>query len=263
MFPICAVFQYFPLSSRRAGSLRIMAWNCQQSGCCDPPASSHILLLLSQLSPANSLLMFSTCLPDPSEPQHLCTCRPSCLKPSSQHPTGLLLYFLVFTQMIPSHRAFLFHLYFTLASCGSAGKESTCNAGRPWFDPWVGKIPWKREKLPTPVFWPGEFHGLDSLWGCKELDTMEQLSLAYSILLCCFIYYLFDCIGSSLQSAGSVVGARGLRWPAACGILVPWPRMEPTYVLCIARWILNHGPPGSPRFSPQHFSPDSVILCVS
>ena len=26
------------------------------------------------------------------------------------------------------------------------------------FDPWVGKIPWRRERLPTPVFWPGEFH---------------------------------------------------------------------------------------------------------
>ena len=23
---------------------------------------------------------------------------------------------------------------------------------------WVGKIPWRRERLPTPVFWPGEFH---------------------------------------------------------------------------------------------------------
>ena len=41
---------------------------------------------------------------------------------------------------------------------GSAGKES---AG---FDPWVGKIPWRRESLPTPVFWPGESHGLDSPW---------------------------------------------------------------------------------------------------
>ena len=29
-----------------------------------------------------------------------------------------------------------------------------------WFDPWVGKIPWRRDRLPTPVFWPGEFHGL-------------------------------------------------------------------------------------------------------
>ena len=28
------------------------------------------------------------------------------------------------------------------------------------FDPWVGKIPWRRERLPTPVSWPGEFHGM-------------------------------------------------------------------------------------------------------
>ena len=29
-----------------------------------------------------------------------------------------------------------------------------------WFDPWVGKIPWRRERLPTPVFWPRELHVL-------------------------------------------------------------------------------------------------------
>ena len=28
----------------------------------------------------------------------------------------------------------------------------------------VGKMPWRRERLPTPVFWPGEFHGLFSPW---------------------------------------------------------------------------------------------------
>ena len=44
---------------------------------------------------------------------------------------------------------------------------------RPEFDPWVGKIPWRRERLPTPVFWPGEFHGLYSPWGCKESDMTE------------------------------------------------------------------------------------------
>ena len=27
--------------------------------------------------------------------------------------------------------------------------------GRPGFDPWVGKIPWRRARQPTPVFWPG------------------------------------------------------------------------------------------------------------
>ena len=52
---------------------------------------------------------------------------------------------------------------------------------RPGFDPWVGKISWRRERLPTTVFWAGEFHRLDSPWGCKELDTTEQLSLHYGI----------------------------------------------------------------------------------
>ena len=41
----------------------------------------------------------------------------------------------------------------------SAGKKIHLQCGRPGFDPWVGKIPWRREQLPTPVFWPGEFHG--------------------------------------------------------------------------------------------------------
>ena len=42
-----------------------------------------------------------------------------------------------------------------------------------WVQSWVGKIPWRRERLPTPVFWPGEFHGLYSPWGCKYFDTIE------------------------------------------------------------------------------------------
>ena len=52
--------------------------------------------------------------------------------------------------------------------------------GRPGFDAWVGKISWRRGRLPTPVFWPGEFHGLSSLWGCKESDATERLSLLLS-----------------------------------------------------------------------------------
>ena len=35
----------------------------------------------------------------------------------------------------------------------------------PRFDPWVRKIPWRREWLPTPVFLPGEFHGQKGLAG--------------------------------------------------------------------------------------------------
>ena len=46
---------------------------------------------------------------------------------------------------------------------------------KPGFNPWVGKILWRREMLPTPVLWPGEFHGLYSPWGHKESDTTEGL----------------------------------------------------------------------------------------
>ena len=47
-----------------------------------------------------------------------------------------------------------------------------------WFDPWDGKVPWRRERKPTPVFLPGEFHGQRSLmdyspWDLKESDTTE------------------------------------------------------------------------------------------
>ena len=42
-----------------------------------------------------------------------------------------------------------------------------------WVRSLVGKIPWRMEQLPTPVFWPGEFHWLYSPWGHKELDTTE------------------------------------------------------------------------------------------
>ena len=42
---------------------------------------------------------------------------------------------------------------------------------RPGLNFWVGKIPWRREGLPTPVFWLGEFHGLYNPWGHKKSDT--------------------------------------------------------------------------------------------
>ena len=103
----------------------------------------------------------------------------------------------------------------------SVGKESACNAGDPgsipglgrstgevigyplqysWaflvaqlvknlhamWETWVwsldGTIPWRRRRLPTLVFWPGEFHGLYSLWGHRESDTTEWLSLSQQVM---------------------------------------------------------------------------------
>ena len=43
---------------------------------------------------------------------------------------------------------------------------------RPGFDPWVGKILWRRKWQPTPVFLPGEFHGQRSLVRLQSIQSM-------------------------------------------------------------------------------------------
>ena len=48
------------------------------------------------------------------------------------------------------------------------------------FDPWAGKITWRRKWQPTPILLPGKFHGLRSLvgyspWGCQESDMTDRL----------------------------------------------------------------------------------------
>ena len=51
---------------------------------------------------------------------------------------------------------------------GASGKEPACQRRihkRRRFDPWVGKIPWRRAWQPTLVFLPGESHGQRSLVG--------------------------------------------------------------------------------------------------
>ena len=76
------------------------------------------------------------------------------------------------------------HPYLTIIIHGNIGERRaslvarTVKCRRLGFSPWVGKIPWRREWLTTPIFLTGEFHvqrslaGCDS-WGCKELDTTE------------------------------------------------------------------------------------------
>ena len=54
---------------------------------------------------------------------------------------------------------------------GSSGKES-CR--RPGFNPWVGKIPWRRERLPTPVFlgFPGGSGDKESACNARDLCSI-------------------------------------------------------------------------------------------
>ena len=71
---------------------------------------------------------------------------------------------------------------------GASGTEPTCQCRRPkrcGFDPWVGKISWRRARQSTPVFLPGESHGQKSLAGystqaCKELDITEVIEYMHT-----------------------------------------------------------------------------------
>ena len=71
-----------------------------------------------------------------------------------------------------------------------SGKESTCQCGRPWFDSWVGKIPYSRKRQPTPVFLLRKFHGQRiladyCLWSHKESDMTEHMYTMTIITLAC------------------------------------------------------------------------------
>ena len=79
------------------------------------------------------------------------------------------------------------NVMYTVGFRGGAGrKEPSCQCRRckrHRFDPWVGKILWRRAWQPTLVFLPGESHRQRSLvgyslWGCKELDMIERLTLS-------------------------------------------------------------------------------------
>ena len=72
-------------------------------------------------------------------------------------------------------------------SGGSVVKNPPANVGDTGdtFNPWVGKIPWRRKWQPTPVFFPGPSDGQRSLvgyspWGSKEADPIERLSITHT-----------------------------------------------------------------------------------
>ena len=69
--------------------------------------------------------------------------------------------------------------------CVSAGKESALNARHLGWEE-----PLRSERLPTPVFWPGEFHGLSSPQDHKESDATERLSLSLSFSIMLGRYHL-------------------------------------------------------------------------
>ena len=128
----------------------------------------------------------------------------------------------------------------------SAGKESACNAGDPSLIPGWGrsagegmgyplqhswaslvaqlvknpptmqetlvqflgqKIPWRRDRLLTPAFWPGEFQGLYSLWSCRvrhDWATFTHKIIHFSKRK--QIWFIFFMGGSVIAGSRPVLG---------------------------------------------------------
>ena len=107
--------------------------------------------------------------------------------------------------------------------CGSAGKASVCMR-RPGFDLWIGKIPWRRERLPTPVFWPGEFHGVH---GVAKSRTWLSDFHSVSLLGCFGILFSIPEYLPCTQKVYMLIKF-GLFWSPVYYLLLQWvPRKEP------------------------------------
>ena len=128
-------------------------------------------------------------------------------------------------------------------------KQSVClQCGRPGFDPWVGKIPWRRKWQPTPVLLPGKSHGQRSLvgcspWGLEESDMTERLHFQFQAKKhnCRHLHYSAEVSRLIPPSASGncvlvrrhkcntsqVLGAHGGgRWPSSQGALLPLTELQ-------------------------------------
>ena len=129
---------------------------------------------------------------------------------------------------------------------------------RPRFNPWVGKIPWRRKWQPTPVFLPGNSHGQRSLAGysprgCKESHTTERLHThthTHIYVLSRFSYvWLFATLWTVAHQAPLSMGILQARMGEVChGLSCPPPGdfCNPGYknlpLFCLLNWqaVLYH-----------------------
>ena len=72
------------------------------------------------------------------------------------------------------------------------GKESACQCRRRGFDPWIGKITWRRKWQSIPVFLPGKFPGRKSLVGCSRLGHKESDMTEWQSTHACTFLWVFN-----------------------------------------------------------------------
>ena len=113
-------------------------------------------------------------------------------------------------------------------------KNPPANAGdtckRYGFNPWVGKVPWRRKWHPTPVLLPGESHEPKSLvgyssWARRESDMNEETWHTGTVALCYSqrkaaspgARTQFLAVGSTYLKGTSIIGRKMVVVPHVAG----------------------------------------------
>ena len=107
-----------------------------------------------------------------------------------------------------------------------SGKESACQCRRHGFNPWIGKIPWRRKWQPTLVFLPGRSHGQRSLadyspWGLKrvrqDLVTKQQQQQSHTVKAALLAVVYFAPVGRFAEPREACwMGVRTLGFCVSC-----------------------------------------------
>ena len=121
-------------------------------------------------------------------------------RPRSNMLSSVSGYTILKTNTQNPHHSFLIRLH--MYHWWLRGQSVCLQCGRPGFDPWVGKIPWRRKWQPAPVFLPGRPHGQRSLvghspWGSQRVrhDWVTLLALLINIsinkMVCTHLCFIF------------------------------------------------------------------------
>ena len=182
--------------------------------------------------------------------------------------------------MFSSDVLFVSFLVLLLGASLVAQMVKNLQCGRPGFDPWVGKIPWRRAWHPTPVFLPGESprteepHGLQSMRSqratkhstgkvkytrkMKGCEVWHTGVCAKSLQPCPTLCDPMDC-SLAVSSVQGTLQARILKWvtiPSSRGSSQPREQTHVSYVFSIDRRVLYHW---ATRESNSHNSAGSLL----
>ena len=125
-------------------------------------------------------------------------------------------------------------------SGGSDGKEYCLQYRRPGFNPWVGKIPWRKKQLPTPIFLSGECPRTEepdraTVHGIAKSQTRLNNQALYQglpVCVCVCAHLAFICVCTYIELSGASQVALVVKHPPASRtckrqVFDPWFRKIP------------------------------------